>query len=206
MQESEQSAGKEFRKLMINNNELDTRNLPESYRLLLERRSVRAYEKTPLTSEQIDLILLAASYAPSGHGRQPFAFLAVSDPQVITKLSKLNADVMRQTAPDYEGDPFYGAPCVFAVLVKKDVQTGKLDGAAAMENMLLAAASLRLGGCWINRAKEVFETAAGQEILVRAGFENPENLEGIGFVIAGTPKDGALRNAAPRKAQIGKLL
>lgn len=81
-----------------------------AYDLLLKRRSVRAYTDKPVSNKQIEKILTAASYAPSAKGRQPFAFLAVTNPKIIQTLSQLNADVMRKANPDYQGDPFYKAP------------------------------------------------------------------------------------------------
>lgn len=67
-----------------------------AYDLLLKRRSVRAYTDKPVSNKQIEKILTAASYAPSAKGRQPFAFLAVTNPKIIQTLSQLNADVMRK--------------------------------------------------------------------------------------------------------------
>ncbi|MEY8379693.1 nitroreductase family protein [Ileibacterium valens] len=175
-----------------------------AYDLLLKRRSVRAYTDKPVSNKQIEKILTAASYAPSAKGRQPFAFLAVTNPKIIQTLSQLNADVMRKANPDYQGDPFYKAPCVFGVLVLKDLPTRELDGAAAIENMLLAACSLGLGSCWINRAREVFETREGKEILNQAGIDS-EAYTGIGFVIAGEAANGVSYEAASRKSVIGVI-
>lgn len=175
------------------------------YELLLKRRSVRSYTSEQVPEELLHQVLEAGAYAPSGHGRQPFAFLAVEDKAIRDQLSELNASVLRQANPEYTGDPFYGAPAVITVLTDRRAFTGVLDGAAAIENMLLAACALGLGSCWINRAKQVFETKAGQEILKLAGFENPEELEGIGFVILGFSSE-PLPKPAPRKARIKELL
>ena len=63
-------------------------------------------------------------------------------------------------------------------------------------NMLLAAHSLGLGACWIHRAKEVFDTEEGKEILKSIGVEG--DYEGIGNCILGYV-DGEYPQAAPRK-------
>jgi nitroreductase len=57
------------------------------------------------------------------------------------------------------------------------------DGSLAMGNLLNAAWSLGVGACWIHRAKEVFETKEGKEILAKAGIT--DDVEGIGFCILG---------------------
>lgn len=180
-------------------------NTNSAYESLLSRRSVRSYTEQNLNEEQIDRIIQAGQYAPSAMGRQPLAFLAVQNPEIRNRLSELNAQILAARSPHKRSDPFYGAPCVIAVLADRAVSTRILDGAAAMENMLLAAEDLGLGSCWINRALEVFEMKEGQEILKSAGFEQPEQLEGIGFVICGYP-DKEPGPAAERRSEVRKLL
>ena len=52
-----------------------------------------------------------------------------------------------------------------------------------MQNLMLAAHSLNIDSCWIHRAKEVFETEEGKEILKNLGIEG--EYEGIGNCILG---------------------
>ena len=59
------------------------------------------------------------------------------------------------------------------------------DGSLALGNMMLAAHAEGLGGCWIHRAKEVFSTEAGKEILHELGVEG--DYEGIGHLAVGYP-------------------
>lgn len=54
-----------------------------------------------------------------------------------------------------------------------------------MENMLLAAHSLGLGGCWIHRAKEVFDKPEWKKWLSDIGVKG--DYEGIGNCIVGYP-------------------
>ena len=51
--------------------------------------------------------------------------------------------------------------------------------------MLNAAYAMGLGGRWINRCKEMFETEEGKELL--RSWNLPENLRGIGCCILGYP-------------------
>ena len=51
----------------------------ETLEAIMTRRSVRVYKKDPVSKEQLDIILLAATAAPSAGNRQPWAFIVVSD-------------------------------------------------------------------------------------------------------------------------------
>lgn len=79
----------------------------ESIKNLLERRSIRAYKKDLVPQETLDLILTAGEYSPSGMGQQSTLMVVTQNPDLVAKLSKMNAAVMGSKA-----DPFYGAPTV----------------------------------------------------------------------------------------------
>ena len=95
-------------------------------------------------------------------------------------------------------DPFYGAPVVLVVLADRSRPTYMYDGALVMGNLLNAAHALGLGSCWIHRAKEVFASPEGQELLKQWGIEG--DYEGIGHCVLGYPLDSREPVAAPRKA------
>ena len=155
------------------------------------RRSIRKYKSDAIPEEILNKIIEAGSYAPSGMGRQPVIILAVTNKELRDRLSKLNADVMHST-----NDPFYGAPAVLVVLADKNAPTHVYDGSLVMENLMLAAHDLGIGSCWIHRAKEVFESEEGKEILKSLGIEG--DYEGIGNCILGYA-DGEEPQAKPRK-------
>jgi len=150
----------------------------ETMNTLLNRYSPRSFRPEHIDPEQLEQILQAGLKAPSGRNAQTPRFLVVTNDELVQKLSELNAAVMGVKA-----DPFYGAKDVIAVLVKKEF-CWAYDGPIAIGNMLNAAFSLGVDSRWIHRAKEVFESAEGKQILKDAGFEE-ENLEGVGFCILG---------------------
>ena len=82
-----------------------------------ERRSIRKYKKEQISDEQLHAILEAATYAPTGMGMQSPVMVVVQRPELIQKLSRLNAQVMGS-----ENDPFYGAPTVVVVLADSSRQ------------------------------------------------------------------------------------
>lgn len=164
----------------------------ESIRNLLQRRSVRSYDPRPVPDEILDAVLQAGLYAPSGMNTQCCRMVAVRDPDTIARMSKLNAAVM-----GVDTDPFYGAPCVIVVLGDPEVYPCWVeDGSLILGNLMNAAHALGLGSCWINRAKQVFDSPEGKALLRQWGL--PEHLRGVGNCILGYAAD-ALPAPAPRK-------
>ncbi len=161
-------------------------------RSLKERRSVRAYREEQVREEELRQILEAATYAPSGMGKQSAVMVVVQDKETIAKLSKLNAAVMGA-----EIDPFYGAPTVVVVLADRSSFTWKEDGCLVMGNLMNAAYAVGVDSCWIHRAKEVFEGEEGQALLKQWGIEG--DYVGVGHCILGY-RAGDLPKAKPRKA------
>lgn len=143
-----------------------------------ERRSIRKYKKEQISDEQLKAILEAATYAPTGQGKQSPVMVVVQNPELIEKLSRLNAGVMGS-----DGDPFYGAPTVVVVLADSARGTCVEDGSLVMGTLLLAAHAVGVDSCWIHRAREVFETPEGKELLKEWGLS--DNYIGIGNCILG---------------------
>lgn len=143
-----------------------------------ERRSIRKYKNEQVSREQLEAILEAGTYAPTGQGMQSPVMVVVQDPEMIRKLSKLNAQVMGT-----DGDPFYGAPTVIVVLADANRKTCVEDGSLVMGTLMLAAHSVGVDSCWIHRAREVFESPEGKDILKKWGLS--ENYMGVGNCILG---------------------
>lgn len=144
------------------------------------RRSVRKFKPEMPSEADLNKILEAGTYAPTGKNRQAPIILCVTDKKVRDELSALNCEI---GGWEKGFDPFYGAPAILIVLVDKSVNTAVYDGSLVMENMMLEAHSLGLGSIWIHRAKEAFETEYGKALLHKLGIEG--NYEGIGHCAVG---------------------
>lgn len=164
----------------------------ETIKNLIERRSIRKYKSEQIKDEELNEILKAGEYAPSGMGLQSAKIVVIQNKEIIQKLSKLNARIMGGGA-----DPFYGAPTLIIVLADKNRNTYLEDGSLVLGNLMNAAYSLGIGSCWIHRAREEFETEEGKELLKE--WNVPENYIGIGHCILGYP-DGELPFAKKRKS------
>lgn len=150
--------------------------------ILTSRRSVKSYKDTPVPDELLEKILEAGINAPTGRNLQSPVMVAVSNPDTVRLIGKLNRDILGMS-----NDPFYNAPVVIVVFSDSTVSTYKEDGSLVMGNLLNAAAALNLGACWIHRAKEVFETPEGIKLKEKWGLD--KKYVGIGNCIIGYAQD-----------------
>ena len=164
----------------------------ETLKVLRERRSVRKYKAEQITDGELNVILDAGTWAPTGMGKQSPVMVVVQDAETIAYMSRLNAEIQGRPGTD----PFYGAPTVVVVLADGTNPNWLRDGSLVMRNLMNAAASLNVGSCWINRAIELFDRAEGKELLKKWGL--PEHYRGVGNCILGYA-DGPLPAPKPRK-------
>ena len=164
----------------------------ETLQVLKARRSVRSYKAEQIGDEELNAILEAGLWAPSGMGTQCPVLVVIQDPETIAELSRTNAEIQGKPGTD----PFYGAPTVVTVLADGEKANWLQDGSLVMGNLMNAAASLGVASCWINRAKEYFDGPAGKAMLKKWGL--PETLRGVGHCILGYA-EGDLPAPKPRK-------
>jgi nitroreductase len=123
----------------------------ETIRIILGRRSVRAFEARSVEPEKVEVLLECAFAAPSAMNIRPCHVVAIDEKELLGKIGAAS-ERTRMAA---------GAPLAFAVCV--DVanyeKTHKLadgtwmeDGSCVMENLLLAARALGLEGVWLQIA------------------------------------------------------
>ena len=164
----------------------------ETIDTLMNRRSIRKFKSEQIKDEELNAILEAGKYAPSGGNQQSPIFIVVQNKDFLGKISKLNGIVMGKE----NIDPFYGAPTVILVLADKSKVTPVEDASIALGNMLNAAYSLGVGSCWIHRVKQMFESEDGRTLLKDWGIEG--DYIGVGSCILGYP-DCEQPKASPRK-------
>lgn len=165
----------------------------EIIKAMLERRSIRKFKPEVPKKEDLEQIIEAGLYAANGMGRQAAIVVAVTNREIIEKLSKVNAEIWGKE----DIDPFYGAPAILIVLAEKDWRNAAYDASLVMGNLMLAAHSLGLGSIWINRAKQEFEMEEWKAWLKSIGVEG--EWQGVGHCAVGYI-DGDTPKAAPRKA------
>ena len=163
----------------------------ETLNTLCSRRSCRSYKQDPVPAELLNAVLEAGTYAASGKNKQSAKIVVIRDKATRDRLMRMNAAIM-----GVQHDPFYGAPLILLVLADPASYNCVYDGSLVMGNLMNAAASVGLGSCWINRAREEFESDEGKALLKECGIEG--EWIGVGHCALGWP-DGPLPAAAPRK-------
>lgn len=116
----------------------------EVLRVIRTRRSVTRFTEAPVSDEQLETILEAGRWAPSYINSQPWEFIVVRDADMRARL----AEVLKRVTLAWHG--FAQAPVLVAVAVDptRDPSHSVEDGAAAVQNMALAAHSLGLASFW----------------------------------------------------------
>lgn len=180
---------------------------------ILTRRTIRRFQTRQIGEEELQAVLNAGMYAPSAGGRQGVLFVVSQDKETNEKLGRIkksNSHVRPSTEtryiskeqPSIADDPtiinaFYDAPTVITLFVPKDFLYGPYDASAAAENMLLAAHSLGLGGCYIGSAWDSFRDPFGQEVLKKWGVRT-DHYAAL-HVLLGYPGDPGTPTAKARK-------
>lgn len=155
------------------------------------RRSTRAFKAELPPLEQVRQIVEAAEWAPSGMGKYLWHFTVIYSTEKSKQLARAVAEADNR-GPSYN---FYGAPVQIIVSYKRDEHHAFVDGAAAMENLLLMATALGLGSCWINQIRECCDAPAVRELLTAYGVPEDHIVicsAAIGYIETETP-------AKPRK-------
>jgi len=112
---------------------------------LKTRRSVRAYKPGSVDRAVIEEIVDCGRLAATAMNKQPWLFIAVTDRDALKRLAAIT-DHGKFTAD---------ASCCIAVFCEK-VKYYIEDGAAATQNMLLAARAHDLASCWVAGDKKEY--------------------------------------------------
>ena len=145
------------------------------------RRSIVRFETTPIEEEKIQAILEAGRWAPSWLNKQPWRFIVVTDPAIKNTLSELVPTVFKLGVRE--------APVCIVVSVDPNEDSFHFieDGAAATQNMALAAQSLGLGSCWIGTFALKKEKKSAEEKISDI-LEIPETHRVVSLLPIGIPK------------------
>lgn len=92
-------------------------------------------------------------------------FSVVYNPEKTLKLARAIAEADNR-GPEYN---FYGAPVIINISCERDDRNALLNGAAAIENLMLAATELGLGSCWINQVRDQCDVPAVRALLTEYG-------------------------------------
>ena len=147
--------------------------------ILMTRTSVRSYTERKVEPEKIEQLLRAAMAAPTAGNKQPWAFIVVTEKEILEKLGgRLPHAKMTANAP-------------LAIIACGDLNKGFngeaqdfwiQDVSAAIENLLIAAHTLDLGAVWTG----VFPMSE-RVTDVKSILSLPENVIPLAVIPIGYP-------------------
>ena len=146
--------------------------------LIAARYSVRAYRPDPVEEGKLRAVLEAARLAPTAANRQPFQLVVMHTAGREEEIGKI-----------YRRPWFVKAPLVIAVCAisslawvrESDRFNARLiDAAIVADHLILAAANLGLGTCWV----AAFNVEAARDVM-----KLPDEAEPVIFTPLGYPAD-----------------
>jgi nitroreductase len=180
---------------------------------ILSRRTIRKFKPEQITEDELNAILECGLYAPCAGGRQGVLFVVSTDKDVNLGLGRIKKAHFHGRMSDDKVyiskeqpsiaddativDAFYGAPTVVTLFAPKNFLYSVADCSCAAENMLLAAQSLGIGGCFIGSAWDSFDDPFGKEVLAKWGVRT--DYYAVAHVLLGYPLGENAPKAKPRR-------
>ena len=144
----------------------------ETLKIIQKRRSIRNFKEEQIKEEELQAVLEAGLYAPNA-GDQAWHFTAIQNRELLDRLNlaakeaakQQNMKHLRKLGNNEEFNCLYGAPTLIIVSGSEQAPIPlDADCAAATQNLLLAAESIGLGGCWIFFVLLAFHSPQGSEL------------------------------------------
>lgn len=139
--------------------------------VILNRRSIRRYEKKEIPKDVLYKILESGRQAPSAANIQPYHFVVLTDQEIKKEISKgMFNRFIQDSAFTIVGCDNTG-----------EILTGKwaiVDTSIALQNMVIAAWALGIGSCWIgdfqeNNVKQLLKVPNKWKIVAIIAFGYP---------------------------------
>jgi len=149
----------------------------ETITTIMNRRSIRSYRPGDIPEQDLRTILEAARQAPSANNRQAWHFVVVRDPRLKRRVGELCGSRLW----------FADVACVIVAIALPSVSQGwcVVDTVIALQNLVLAAASLGYGTCWMG----VFKNYPGNEAAIKELLHIPENTQLVAITPLGLPNE-----------------
>jgi nitroreductase len=150
----------------------------EVLRTIKNRRTIRRFKSDPIEEEKLQAILDAGRWAPSFSNLQPWRFIVIKDQNLKKALDKAARESVLHLGINE-------APVIILVCVDRRIDPLHAieAGAAATQNMTLAATSLGLGAGWIG----IWGTEA--EASIQKIFKLPETVRAVSLLPLGIPDE-----------------
>ncbi|MDE5643079.1 MAG: nitroreductase family protein [Muribaculaceae bacterium] len=146
---------------------------------IMTRTSVRQFNDKPVSKDTLDMLVRAGMAAPTAVNKQPWAFVVVTDRQVLDSLDAVHphAHLAGATAAiSVCGD-------LTRALEGRAMEYWIQDCSAATENILLAAHAVGLGAVWCGVYPDESRVADVSRVL-----ELPDSVVPLNIITMGYPE------------------
>ena len=176
---------------------------------LYQRKSIRVFEEKEISSEDKELILTAATMAPTAGNQQLYTILDITDPELKQQLSVTcdnqpfiaKAKLVLIFCADFQKwyDAFLAADCEPRKPAEGDLLLAVNDAVIAAQNAVVAAESLGIGSCYIGDIMEHCE-------LHREMLHLPEYVFPTAMLVFGYPTKQQLERTKPERGALKHIV
>lgn len=152
----------------------------DTFEAIRTRRSIRRYKDGIIPRADLEAIVNAGRLAATGSNRQPWDFIVVTEKPTIAKFKATSTWIE-------------SAGAVIVVVMDPKSRWWIEDGAAAIENMLLASTALGYGSCWVEG------DALPYEEMIRSLLGIPEEKRVMALIPIGIPAEAPSPGKKPLK-------
>lgn len=157
--------------------------------LIKTRRSIRRFTSEAIGDDQLNQIVEAGTWAPSGLNNQPWKIAIIKNRHKKTLLAPLT-----RYSPIIEG-----APILIAVFLDVSLSYDRTKDVQAIgafiQNMLLAIHALGLGGVWLG---EILKNKDDVSKILHAS----DDLELMAVIALGHPAEESVRRSRKRVEEV----
>lgn len=162
--------------------------------IIRKRRSIRRYKPEQIADAELSEIIEAGRFAPSGGNNQTNHFIVIQNEQILSELKNIVASefakmevaedtykslksaILQSKGGNY--DFTYKAPTIVVLANMRGYGNAMADCAVALQNMMLAAASIGIGSCWINQLAWLTDNMAVRNYMEKLGLLETEVICG----------------------------
>jgi nitroreductase len=204
-----------------------------------QRRAVRDYRQEPVSGAVLQQLIMAAIWAPSAMNGQPWHFSAVTDRVLLDKISERSKTwllaneaptgedtALRSMLQDQDSHILHHAPALIVIAAEGGKRWTAEECALVAQNLMLAAAELGLGTCWIGLAQDWLNSPDGRKMVglkptdqvvapIVVGHprtvppppsRRQANIVWIGAEVPPMPEDGGTGEVQPSHGFYGSLI
>lgn len=178
----------------------------EILNIIKGRRSTRIFSEAQIKDEELDMIVEAGRYAPSGGNSQTTHFYIIQDKEVLNTLVSKVQEAFQKMEYDENTYPslinsikkskqgnyifHYNAPTLIVLTNKKGYGNAMADCACALENMTIMASAIEIGNCYINQLHWLEDNILIRDYLETLGISKDETI--CCSLALGYGKDGSI--------------